>query len=152
MTISEVLSAPVSFIVHTLADVNKQLEKGRPFFVDLVRQGIALYEAEGFAFAAPRRLPAEKPRAEAQDYFDRWFESAGRYIATGLSHTTRGWLNEAAFELHQGTERLYHCALLVLTLQPEVTQAKLPAFASGAGGAAACGRLAPRGEEGQTLL
>ena len=52
--ITHALSAPVNFIVHSLKDVNKQLEQGRPFFVDIVRQGIALYEAEGFAFASPR--------------------------------------------------------------------------------------------------
>ena len=49
-TITRVLSAPVNFIVHTLTDVNQQLERGRPFFVDIVEQGIALYEAEGFPF------------------------------------------------------------------------------------------------------
>ncbi|MFA6117403.1 MAG: HEPN domain-containing protein [Sphingomonas sp.] len=116
VTINKALSAPVSFIVHSLNDVNAQLEKGRPFFVDIVKQGIALYEAEGFAFAAPRDLPHEEARQEAQVYFDTWFESAGRYLATGISHTEKGWKNEAAFELHQATERFYHCALLVLTL------------------------------------
>jgi predicted nucleotidyltransferase/HEPN domain-containing protein len=116
LTIAKTISAPVSFIVHTLKDVNRQLDQGRPFFVDVVRQGIALYEAEGFAFAAPRELPEEEARAEAQQHFSRWFDSAGRYLVTGIAHTEKGWLNEAAFELHQATERLYHCALLVLTL------------------------------------
>lgn len=115
-SIAQTLSAPVSFIVHSLTDVNQQLEKGRSFFVDIVRQGIALYEAEGFSFAAPRELPEEEARAEAQQHFDRWFESAGRYLETGISHTAKGWSKEAAFELHQAAERLYHCLLLVLTL------------------------------------
>ena len=70
-TITKTLSAPVSFIVHCLTDVNQQLERGRPFFVDIVRQGIALYDAEGFNFASPRELPAEEARAEAQGYFDK---------------------------------------------------------------------------------
>ena len=39
------LTAPANFIVHSLTDVNKQLKRGRPFFVDIVRDGIALYEA-----------------------------------------------------------------------------------------------------------
>ena len=52
----------------------------------------------------------------AQEYFDHWFESAGRYLATGVSHTEKGWTNEAAFELHQATERYYICFLLVRTL------------------------------------
>ncbi len=78
VTINKSLSAPVSLIVHTLTDVNHQLERGRPFFVDIVKQGIALYEAEGFPFAAPRNLPADKARAEAQGYFEEWFPSAER--------------------------------------------------------------------------
>ncbi|HEY2660087.1 MAG TPA: nucleotidyltransferase domain-containing protein, partial [Caulobacteraceae bacterium] len=39
-TISHRLSAPVSLIVHSLTDVNKQLQRGRPFFIDLVRDGV----------------------------------------------------------------------------------------------------------------
>lgn len=65
-TINASLSAPVNFIVHSLSDVNGQLERGRPFFVDLVDQGVALYEAEGFALAQPRLLPPAEARAEAQ--------------------------------------------------------------------------------------
>ncbi|MEG3149250.1 HEPN domain-containing protein [Sphingomonas sp. ZT3P38] len=120
MTINGALSAPVNFIVHSLGDVNKQLEQGRPFFIDIVEQGIALYEAEGFAFASPRVLPPEKARAEAQKYFDRWFALAQASITTYKLQRAEGndpvWRNKAVFELHQATEQLYHCALLVLTL------------------------------------
>ena len=42
VTINKALSAPVNFIVHDLADVNDQLAHGRPFFVDIAEQGIAL--------------------------------------------------------------------------------------------------------------
>ncbi|MDO6416094.1 HEPN domain-containing protein [Sphingomonas sp. BIUV-7] len=116
VTIAQTLGAPVNFIVHTLTDVNQQLERGRPFFVDIVNQGIALYEAEGKAFAHPRILPPEEARVEAQGYFDKWFASAGAFLASSLFLSNRGDANEAAFNLHQATERFYHCALLVLTL------------------------------------
>jgi predicted nucleotidyltransferase len=39
------IRTPVNLIVHSLTDLNKQLKRGRPFFVDIVRDGIALYEA-----------------------------------------------------------------------------------------------------------
>lgn len=42
--VTKKLSAPVGLIVHSLADVNQQLSRGRPFFIDIVRDGIALYE------------------------------------------------------------------------------------------------------------
>lgn len=115
-TIAGTLSAPVSFIVHSLTDVNEQLEKGRPFFVDITRQGIALYEAEGFALATSRRLPEEDARAEAKGYFETWLASVRPFIR-GANYAFRdGDLNKAAFDFHQAVERLYHSALLVLTL------------------------------------
>lgn len=115
-TITKALSAPVSVIVHTLRDVNDKLRHGRPFFVDLVAQGIALYEAEGFAFDEPRKLAPEKARAKAQEYFDQWFSSATDFYQQASHAINNGRNNIAAFELHQATERFYHCALLVLTL------------------------------------
>jgi predicted nucleotidyltransferase/HEPN domain-containing protein len=116
LTVSKKLSAPVNFIVHTLTDLNEQLEHGRPFFADIAKQGIALYEAEGFPLASPRLLPAEEERAEADRYFKKWFPSAEAFRASSQFLAERGNLNEAAFNLHQAVERLYHCILLVLTL------------------------------------
>lgn len=116
VTINKSLAAPVSFIVHTLTDVNAQLERGRPFFVDVVEQGIALYEAEGFAFAAPRRLPPGEAKVEAQKHFDEWYSSAVRRAELANGALAKGYLKEAAFDFHQATERAYHCALLVLSL------------------------------------
>ncbi|WP_176593201.1 HEPN domain-containing protein [Sphingobium sp. EM0848] len=116
MTITGTLSAPVGLIVHSLKDLNKQLEHGRPFFVDIAKQGIALYEAEGFGLATPQKLAPEKALAEAKEYFDLWFPkvlSAVRGAARYLEDDER---NDAAFTLHQAAERAYHCALLVLTL------------------------------------
>jgi hypothetical protein len=100
--------------------VNDQLIHGRPFFVDIARQGIALYEAEGFELASPRVLPPEKARAEAQGHFERWFAIAQRSLVTFRLQRVEGddqyWRNKAVFELHQASEQLYHCVLLVLTL------------------------------------
>ncbi|PCD02438.1 nucleotidyltransferase [Sphingomonas spermidinifaciens] len=119
-TINEALSAPVNFIVHDLADVNSQLTNGRPFFVDIANQGIALYEAEGFELTAPRILPPDEARAEAEKHFERWFAIAQRSLTTFKLQRAEGddryWRAKAAFELHQATEQLYHCTLLVLTL------------------------------------
>ena len=116
MTITQTLSAPVSFIVHSLKDVNKQLEQGRPFFTDIVAQGIALYGAEGFPFATPTKLAPDAARAEAQKHFDQWFGSASDFLEQAKFATKNGRSNIAAFELHQATERLYHCVMLVFTL------------------------------------
>jgi len=116
VAIAKTLSAPVSFIVHSLKDVNAQLERGRPFFVDIVQQGVALYEAEGFEFAQPRNLPPEEARVEAQRHFEEWFSTAAGFRDTATYALSKARNKEAAFLFHQATERLYHCTLLVLCL------------------------------------
>ncbi|HLY91358.1 MAG TPA: nucleotidyltransferase domain-containing protein, partial [Acetobacteraceae bacterium] len=80
VTIAKTLTAPTNFIVHSLTDVNTQLYKGRPFFVDIVQQGVALYEAGGFPFSTPGKLPPEEALAEAQGHFERWFLSAEEFV------------------------------------------------------------------------
>lgn len=110
------LATQASFIVHSLADVNKQLKHGRYFFTDIVREGIALYEAPDHPFAAPESLSEETARAEAQGYFDKWFPSAEAFLRGSQFYADEGSLNEAVFNLHQAAERLYHCLLLVQRL------------------------------------
>nr|WP_184022259.1 HEPN domain-containing protein [Sphingobium boeckii] len=107
---------PVHFIVHELGDVRRQLKRGRPFFRDIVRDGIVLYEAEGFELPEPEILSEQEMRAEAQEYFDTWFPRIGEALDLAQFAVTRGNAKDAAFLLHQATERAYHCALLVLTL------------------------------------
>ena len=116
LTITRTLRRPVNFIVHSLKDVNAQLERGRPFFLDIVRDGIALYEAPGHALATARALSPEEARQEAQSYFEAWLPSADNFMTLAREASRNVMLKEAAFLLHQTTERLYHGVLLVLTL------------------------------------
>ncbi|MGV1862766.1 HEPN domain-containing protein [Rhizobium rhizogenes] len=116
LTITHKLATPVNFIVHTYQDVNEQLIRGRPFFVDIARDGLVLYEVPGFPLAAPKILAPEEARAEARRYFDRWFPKANRRYHLALLAIEQGYRDEAAFELHQAAEFLYHCVLLVSTL------------------------------------
>lgn len=110
------IGRPVNIIVHSLDEVNQALIRGEYFWVDIARDGIALYEMPCHALATPMPLTPADAYRMARTYFDKWFESAGRYLDTGISHTAKGWHNEAAFELHQATERLYISFLLVRTL------------------------------------
>ena len=116
LTITRRLSTPVNFIVHTLTDFNDQLTHGRPFFVDIARDGIVLYELPGYPLTSPKTLAPEEARAEAQRHFDHWFPNAVRRFELAQEAIRRGYEKEAAFDLHQTVERLYHCALSVLTL------------------------------------
>ncbi|AZO32455.1 HEPN domain-containing protein [Mesorhizobium sp. M1B.F.Ca.ET.045.04.1.1] len=116
LTITNGLATPVNFIVHSYQNVNNQLARGRPFFVDIARDGIVLYELPGFPLAFPKILAPEDAHAEARRHFDHWFPSADAFKAAAQFLIERGNLPEAAFQLHQAAERLYHCTLLVLAL------------------------------------
>jgi predicted nucleotidyltransferase/HEPN domain-containing protein len=110
------LTAPANFIVHSLADLNSRLRRGQYFFLDIVRDGVALYEAPGHPLERPKKLKPAEALKEAQGYLDAWFPSVSEYLGTARYAVDQGWHNKAAFDLHQATERLYHCLLLVLTL------------------------------------
>lgn len=114
--ITHQLTAPAHFIVHSLSDVNHQLTRGRPFFTQILREGVALYDAADHAFAKPAKLSPEDAFAEATSNFEKWFDSAGEFLQYGIDGVSRRQGNSAAFLLHQATERFYHCALLTMTL------------------------------------
>jgi uncharacterized protein len=115
-TITHNIDTPVNFIVHDLADVNDQLARGRPFFSDIARDGIILYEAPGHPLARPKALTPQEVTAEAQGYYDQWFPDAVEFLNIAAFCRSRGNARLAAFNLHQAVERTYHCLLLVLTL------------------------------------
>jgi len=111
-----VLRTPVSLIYHSLDDVNEKLTLGRYFFIDIVRDGIVLFEEPGHPFAEPQPLSAEQALQETQDYFEEWFESAEAFAKGAQYYRTIDRPKEAAFQLHQAVERFYHCLFLVRTL------------------------------------
>lgn len=114
--ITKRLSAPVGLIVHSLGDVNFQLSRGRPFFIDIVRDGIVLYELGTQHFDPPKPLSPEVAREEARQYFDKWYGSASAFLRNAGYAIKDGENNLAAFLLHQATEHFYHTVLNVLTL------------------------------------
>ncbi|MBO9726069.1 MAG: nucleotidyltransferase and HEPN domain-containing protein [Novosphingobium sp.] len=113
--ITKALHTPVQFIVHTLQEVNDGLAHGRYFFMDIARDGIALYESDQTSLHAPKPKTPQQAYDMAKEYFDDWLPSAQGFFR-GYQHAiSDGDLKKAAFDLHQATERLYHCVLLVLT-------------------------------------
>ncbi len=116
VTIAKRISAPVTFIVHSLADVNHQLTQGRPFFIDAIEQGIALYEVDDHPFVTPKPLEPEAALAEAQKHFKYWFEQGESGLLGAKFYMEQKKARDSAFLLHQTVERFYHCLLLTLTL------------------------------------
>jgi uncharacterized protein len=115
LAITKTLRTPVNFIVHTLHEVNEGLAHGRYFFMDIAKDGIALYQADDTELQSPKPKTPEQALAMAKEYFDEWYPSGAGRLDTARYVQGQGRLNEAAFDLHQATERLYHCVLLVCT-------------------------------------
>lgn len=112
---------PVNIIVHTLDEVNKALQRGEYFWVDIVRDGVVLYELPQHALAAAKPLTAADASAMAERYLNEWLPAIGRALQTAEDQMEKGrddlgWRKDAAFMLHQATERAYACFLLVRTL------------------------------------
>lgn len=113
--IEKTLGTPVNFIVHSLQQVNDGLAHGRTFFLEIAREGIALYESDDRELHQPKPKTPAQALAMAREYFELWFPSAGEFFDDFESNLARGRNSKAAFELHQATERLYNCLLLTLT-------------------------------------
>jgi len=114
-TIEKTLHTPVNFIVHSLHEVNDGLSHGRVFFMEVAKDGIALYEADDRELATPKPKTPEQALETAREYFEEWMPSAAGFLDTSKYALSRGRLKESAFQLHQATERLYGCLLLTLT-------------------------------------
>jgi predicted nucleotidyltransferase/HEPN domain-containing protein len=113
--ITKTIKTPVNFIVHTLQEVNDGLAHGRYFFMDIARDGIALYQSEGSALHTPKPKTPEHALAMAKEYFEEWLPQANAFYKMYKGGVEEGALKQASFVLHQATESLYHCVLLVST-------------------------------------
>ena len=114
-TIEKTLQTPVNFIVHSLHEVNDGLAHGRVFFIEVKRDGIALYEADDSELATPKPKTPQQALEAAREYFEEHFPSAGEFFDNFKFNLEKGRRNNAAFQLHQATERLYQGVLLTLT-------------------------------------
>lgn len=115
LAITKTLHTPVNFIVHTLQEVNDGLAHGRFFFMDVRRDGIALYQFDDSELHTPKPKTSEQALAMATEYRDDWFPSSQKRFEIANFSISQGYLKDAAFDMHQATERLYHCILLVAT-------------------------------------
>jgi len=114
-TIEKTLQTPVNFIVHSLHEVNDGLAHGRVFFIEVANDGIALYEADDRELHTPKPKSPQRALEAAREYFDEWLPLA--ISSQKIFHfcVSQHEYRDAAFNLHQATERLYACLLLTLT-------------------------------------
>jgi HEPN domain-containing protein len=109
------LGTPVHPIFHGIDSVNAALSEGKYFFDDIKREGVLLFNTSRYELAEKRELSPLEVQKMAQADFDQWFTSANNFYELFQVALERGFLKEAAFQLHQATERYYGTIQLVFT-------------------------------------
>lgn len=109
------ISTPVSLIVHSLREMNTELRRGRYFFVDIRRDGLALFELNDEPLAVPGQVTAEEAWQMASVYLNDRLPHAHNFLKGARFYQAENDGKEAAFLLHQSIEQAYATLLLVLT-------------------------------------
>ncbi|MCG8340704.1 MAG: HEPN domain-containing protein, partial [Cytophagales bacterium] len=102
-------------IAHSIHFLNAHLRDNYYFFVEIISQGILVYDSGNYTLEKPKSLSSKKRQQKAQDYFEDWFESASESFWGYGAYLKRGSYKKAAFELHQAAESYYMTFLLVFT-------------------------------------
>ncbi|MBN9383838.1 MAG: HEPN domain-containing protein [Chitinophagaceae bacterium] len=110
-----VYKTPVTVITHDIDFVNKMLREGQYFFTDIEKEGILLYDAGNTPLAERKPLSTAEAKAIAQQYFEQWYGGAKEFYIDAQNACQRGSYKNAAFYLHQATERIYNAIILVHT-------------------------------------
>jgi hypothetical protein len=109
------IRTPANFIVHSLQEVNDALAHGRVFFMEVLKDGVILYQSDDRPLGKPKpKTPAMALQA-AQEYFEEYIPDAMEFFDAYKDAIAREHHKLAAFLLHQTVERLYQGLLLVLT-------------------------------------
>jgi uncharacterized protein len=109
------LTAPVHPIYHGMEFVNHELSEGNYFFGDIKKEGVLLFTTNRYQLAEKREMSPTEMQAKAQRDFDNWFNSANDFLDNFQFSLGKEKLNNAAFQLHQATERYYGAIQLVFT-------------------------------------
>jgi HEPN domain-containing protein/predicted nucleotidyltransferase len=105
----------VSIIHHGIGFVNDKIEQNQYFFVDILKEGIMLFDSGKFKLSEPKAMNDEQRQRKAKEQFGPWFKNATSFLRTFEFNFGEDDFTVAAFQLHQATERYYSAILLVFT-------------------------------------
>lgn len=105
----------VTLVVEDIQTFNRRLTEGHYFYTDIRREGLVVYDSGRHHLAEARPLQARERARLARQHFRHWFPLGGNSLALAEVAMERGMLRDAAFLLHQATERLYFAVILTMT-------------------------------------
>ncbi len=102
-------------IVEDVKHLNKDLERGNYFFSDIKKEGVMLFDSGRHTLADARELTPAEYQKYAREDFEHWFPSAYELFSGYEQMMQIKSYNNAAFLLHQVTERFLHTIILTFT-------------------------------------
>lgn len=106
----------VQFINESIADLNKDIDKGRYFYTDIKKEGVLLHDSGNYKLARRRKLNYSEINEMAEEYFKDKFGGAKEFLLVSKFCYEQGLYKKSSFMLHQACESFYHVILLVFTL------------------------------------
>ncbi|MCP4159774.1 MAG: HEPN domain-containing protein [Deltaproteobacteria bacterium] len=106
---------PIGLIAEDIQFINRRLRKSQYFYIDILREGILLYDSGKFQLAEPREIPSTERIKLAEEDFEYWFNGAQTFLKYSKDAINNSDNSYAAFNLHQVTEKLFGTILLVFT-------------------------------------
>jgi len=103
-------------INESISKLNDALSEGRYFYVEILAQGVMLYDSGEYRLATPRELDYSEILKIAQEYYDDKFSSATYFYDDCITNLKRGRYHQALFYLHQATENFIKTIPLVYVL------------------------------------
>lgn len=108
-------TTPVDLIVHNVQFVNEQLSNGVPFFLDIKKEGIVLFTRGKMKLVNAKKLAPTERKEIAEKDLELWTSKAKDSLTGYKLFLKENILNDAAFNLHQATERYFVAIQLVFT-------------------------------------
>ncbi len=101
-----------SVIVEDIEHLNKDLRRGSYFFTDIRNEGILLYDSARHMLAEAGPIDPVESQQYAQEDYQHWYTSACEFVDNYQFNLDQGRLSNAAFQLHQATERFLSAVVL----------------------------------------
>lgn len=108
---------PIQFIHDNIKKVNSDLSEGRPFYTEIKRDGVMLYDSGKFKLERRRKLRFDEIKQQAEEYFEDKFVSSTEFLTLAQFSYEQGLYKKTSFLLHQACENAYVTIRLVFTLK-----------------------------------
>lgn len=101
-----------TIIVEDIDHLNKDLQRGSYFYTDIKKEGVLLFGSGWHTLAEAGPIDPAEMQKHAQEDFEHWYTSACEFFDNYQFNLDQGRHNNAAFQLHQATERFLNTVIL----------------------------------------